>query len=106
MAGHRSVIHQLLKIVPGPECVRQANAVMDGAAVAELAQQFYVHAHQSTQWKTHLPKRAGVVPEGNGQQERPAIDVKALRAKIGAANFIASLRRGEWKTLAESRRRR
>jgi transposase-like protein len=58
-------------------------AIKGDKTVAELAQQFDVHANQITQWKTQLLERAGVVFEGSRHSEAPPIDVKALRAKIG-----------------------
>ncbi len=58
-------------------------AIKGDKTVAELAQQFDVHANQITQWKSQLLERAGVVFEGNGQKEAPPIDIKALHAKIG-----------------------
>ena len=58
-------------------------AIKGDRTVAELAQQFDVHANQITQWKTQLLERAGVVFEVSGHQEAPPIDIKALHAKIG-----------------------
>jgi transposase len=58
-------------------------AIKGDKTVAELSHQFAVHANQITQWKTQLLERAGVVFEGNGPQEAPLIDIKALHAKIG-----------------------
>ena len=58
-------------------------AIKGDKTVAELAQQFDVHANQITQWKTQLLDRAGVVFEGSGHQEAPPVDLKALHAKIG-----------------------
>ena len=58
-------------------------AIKGDKTVAELAQQFDVHANQITQWKTRLLDRAGVVFEGSEHAEAPPIDVKALHAKIG-----------------------
>jgi transposase-like protein len=58
-------------------------AIKGDKTVAELSQQFDVHANQITQWKTQLLERAGVVFEGNGHQEAAPIDIKALHAKIG-----------------------
>ena len=58
-------------------------AIKGDKTVAELAQQFDVHANQITQWKTQLLERAGVVFEGSGQKDAPPIDIKALHEKIG-----------------------
>ena len=50
-------------------------AIKGDKTVAELAQQFDVHANRITQWKTQLLERAGVVFEGSGHQEaRSAAD--------------------------------
>jgi transposase len=57
-------------------------AIKGDKTVAELAQQFDVHANQITQWKTQLLDRAGVVFECSGHQEVSPIDVKALHAEI------------------------
>ena len=58
-------------------------AIKGDKTVAELSQQFDVHANQITQWRTQLLERAGVVFESRGHQEAPPIDIKALHAKIG-----------------------
>ena len=58
-------------------------AIKGDKTVAELAQQFDVHANQITQWKTQLLDRAGVVFEASRHPEAPPIDLKALHAKIG-----------------------
>ena len=58
-------------------------AIIGDKTVAELAQQFDVHANQITQWKTQLLDRAGVVFEASRHPEAPPIDLKALHAKIG-----------------------
>ena len=58
-------------------------AIKGDRTVAELSQQFDVHANQITQWKTQLLERAGIVFEGGGRPESPPIDLKALHAKIG-----------------------
>ncbi len=58
-------------------------AIKGDKTVAELSQQFDVHANQITQWRTQLLERAGVVFESSGHQEAPPIDIKALHAKIG-----------------------
>jgi len=58
-------------------------AIKGDKTVAELSQQFDVHANQITQWRTQLLEQAGVVFESSGHQEAPPIDIKALHAKIG-----------------------
>ena len=57
-------------------------AIRGEKTLAELAEQFDVHPHQITEWKKQLLDRAGEV-FGAAHQEQPAIDVKALHAKIG-----------------------
>jgi len=58
-------------------------AIKGDKTIAELSQQFDVHANQITQWKTQLLERAGIVFEGGSHQESAPIDLKALHAKIG-----------------------
>ena len=58
-------------------------AIKGDKTVAELAQQFDVHANQITQWKTQLLDRAGVVFEASRHPEAPPIDLKVLHAKFG-----------------------
>ncbi len=58
-------------------------AIKGDKTLAELSQQFDVHANQITQWKNQLLERAGVVFESSGHLEAPPIDLKALHAKIG-----------------------
>ena len=58
-------------------------AIKGDKTLAELSQQFDVHANQITQWKNQLLERAGVVFESSGDREAPPIDLKALHAKIG-----------------------
>ena len=58
-------------------------AIKGEKTVAELAQQFDVHANQITQWKTQLLDRAAqVFGTATGQFEKP-VDMKTLHAKIG-----------------------
>ena len=61
-------------------------ALMSDAATAQLASRFDVHAHQITEWKQQLMAHAAAVFAGEGARAdaAPAVDVKALHAKIGA----------------------
>ena len=72
-------------------------AIKGEKTLAELAQQFDVHANQITTWRTQLLEgAAGVFGPGGGAE--PAIDVKRLHAKIGELtlenNFGRSARQG------------
>ena len=60
-------------------------ALTSDATMAELASRFDVHAHQITQWKQQLMKQAAAVFTSDGVRSdaAPAVDVKALHAKIG-----------------------
>lgn len=53
--------------------------------LAELAQQFDVHANQITQWRSQLLEGAADVFGGDARTEPSvsAVDVKTLHAKIG-----------------------
>jgi len=52
--------------------------------LAELAQQFDVHANQITQWRSQLLEGAAdVFGEARAEAAAPAVDVKTLHAKIG-----------------------
>ena len=52
--------------------------------LAELAQQFDVHANQITQWKGQLlDGAAGVFGNGKSKTAAPSVDLKSLHAKIG-----------------------
>lgn len=58
-------------------------AVKGDKTLAELAQQFDVHANQITTWKNRLLEgAAGVFGQDKGSSEMP-VDLKALHAKIG-----------------------
>ena len=56
-------------------------AIKGDKTVAEMAQQFDVHANQITQWKTQLLERAADAFDGSGSKE-PPVDVKTLHAKM------------------------
>jgi transposase len=59
-------------------------ALKGDKTMAELAEQFEVHANQITQWKSQLQERASDVFATAAERSEPAgPDVKALHAKIG-----------------------
>ena len=60
-------------------------AIKGELTLAQLAQHFDVHPNQITQWKTQLQEAAADVfgPGGGNRTSEPAVDVKALHAKIG-----------------------
>lgn len=52
--------------------------------LADLAQQFDVHANQITQWMGQLLEgAAGVFGQDKSEASAPSIDLKVLHAKIG-----------------------
>jgi transposase len=51
--------------------------------LAELAQQYKVHASQITAWKAQLLAGAEGLFGGNVPDAAPAVDLKVLHAKIG-----------------------
>ena len=51
--------------------------------VNEIAGAYEVHPHQVTEWKKQLLERAGEVFGGSSRKDEPAVDVKAMQAKIG-----------------------
>jgi len=60
-------------------------AIKGEKTLAELAQQFDVHANQITQWRSQLLEGAADVFGGEARSEPavPTVDVKTLHAKIG-----------------------
>ena len=58
-------------------------AVKGELTLADLAQQFDVHPNQITQWKAQLLEGAAGVFDGRSWRSEPAVDLKALHAKIG-----------------------
>jgi transposase len=60
-------------------------AIKGEKTLAELAQQFDVHANQITQWRSQLLEGAADVFGGDARVEpsAPTLDVKTLHAKIG-----------------------
>lgn len=60
-------------------------AVKGDRTLAQLAEQFDVHPNQVTSWKAQLEGGAADVfgPGSGSRAAQPAIDVKALHAKIG-----------------------
>ena len=60
-------------------------AIKGDRTLAQLAEQFDVHANQITSWKAQLEEGAAGVfgPGGGSGTAQPAVDVKSLHAKIG-----------------------
>ncbi|WP_271527542.1 IS3 family transposase [Bradyrhizobium sp. CCBAU 25338] len=60
-------------------------AIKGEMTLAQLAEHFDVHPNQITQWKAQLQEAAADVfgPGGGNRMSEPAVDVKALHAKIG-----------------------
>ena len=59
-------------------------AIKGERTIAQLAEQFDVHPNQITTWKGQLEGGAAdVFGAGQGTAQAPAVDVKALHAKIG-----------------------
>ena len=59
-------------------------AIKGERTLAELAQQFDVHANQITQWRSQLLEGAAdVFGDARPEVSTPTVDVKTLHAKIG-----------------------
>lgn len=58
------------------------DAIRGDKTLAELAKQYDVHPNQITDWKSQLLARAADV-FGQARADEPAVDLKALHAKIG-----------------------
>jgi len=60
-------------------------AIRGDRTLAQLSEQFDVHANQITDWKDQLVELAAEVFERgmSGKTSAPAVDIKALHAKIG-----------------------
>jgi transposase len=60
-------------------------AIKGDRTIAQIAEQFDVHPNQVTTWKAQLEGGAADVFDGGsgGAAQEPAVDVKALHAKIG-----------------------
>ena len=60
-------------------------AIKGEKTIADLAQQYDVHANQITAWKAQLAESAAGVfgGETSGGTAAPVIDLKSLHAKIG-----------------------
>jgi len=63
---------------------KMALAALKGEkTLAELAQQYEVHASQITAWKAQLLAGAEGVFGGSAPEAAPAVDLKVLHAKLG-----------------------
>jgi len=70
---------------PGFKAKVALAAIKGDRTLAQLAEQFDVHANQITSWKAQLEGGAADVfgPGGGHGAAPPAVDVKSLHAKIG-----------------------
>jgi transposase-like protein len=70
-------------------------AVKGERTLADLAQQYDVHPNQITTWRAQLLEGASEVFEkGAEKAPEPAVDVKALHAKIGELTLANDLLEG------------
>jgi|SRR5690554_3324185 transposase len=58
-------------------------AIKGEKTLAELSQQFDVHANQITQWRSQLLEGAADVFGDRPEPTTPTVDIKTLHAKIG-----------------------
>ena len=58
-------------------------ALADGKTVAEIAHKHDVHPNQVTEWRRQLIERAAGAFGAAAAAQPPAVDLKALHAKIG-----------------------
>jgi transposase-like protein len=58
-------------------------AMKDGKTIAEIAGKHDVHPNQVTEWRRQLLERAAEVFGSAAASAEPAVDLKALHAKIG-----------------------
>ena len=68
---------------PGFKAKVALAAIKGDRTLAQLAEQFDVHANQVTAWKAQLESGAADVFGPGSGAAQPAIDVKSLHAKIG-----------------------
>lgn len=58
-------------------------AIKGDKTLAELAEQFDIHANQIAQWKSQLQENAAAVFGETKPDAEASVDLKALHAKIG-----------------------
>ena len=65
-------------------------AIKGEKTLAELAQQFDVHANQINTWKMHFPEAAAGIfgSEQRTDPTAPPVDLKVLHAKIGELTLV------------------
>jgi transposase len=59
------------------------DALADGKTIAEIAHKHDIHPHQVTEWRRQLTERAAGVFGTPVVADAPAVDLRALHAKIG-----------------------